>query len=83
MDNRLLVDKYGDRLVFFWGGGVYTQKVLSFGTPDDVRKQVREQCDVLSGSNGFVYNTVRNMRANVPVGNLLAMIATLNEFRGR
>lgn len=82
MDSHRLVEKYGDRLVF-WGGGVDTQKVLSFGTPDDVRKQVEAQCRILSASNGFVFNTVHNVQANVPVENLAAMVDTLNALRGR
>lgn len=82
MDSQLLVDKYGDHLVF-WGGGVDTQKVLSFGTPHDVRKQVEMQCRVLAGKQGFVFNTVHNIQANVPVENMAAMIDTLNAYRGR
>ncbi|MEN8230977.1 MAG: uroporphyrinogen decarboxylase family protein, partial [Bacteroidota bacterium] len=35
MDPVLLKEKYGDRLTF-WGGGVDTQKVLPFGTPEEV-----------------------------------------------
>jgi hypothetical protein len=76
MDSRLLKQKYGDRLVF-WGGGVDTQKVLAFGTPDDVKKQVQEQCEILGQNGGFVFNTVHNIQANVPVENLVAMVDTL------
>ena len=39
MEPQHLKDAYGDRITF-WGGGVDTQKVLSFGTPEDVKKQV-------------------------------------------
>ena len=76
MDSRLLKQKYGDRLIF-WGGGVDTQKVLAFGTPDDVKKQVQEQCEILGQNGGFVFNTVHNIQANVPVENLAAMVDTL------
>ncbi len=47
MNPEKLKEKYGKQLVF-WGGGVDTQKVLAFGTPDDVKKQVRELCSVFS-----------------------------------
>lgn len=79
MDSHLLKQKYGDRLVF-WGDGVDTQKVLAFGTPDDVKKQVREQCEVLGKNGGFVFNTVHNIQANVPVENLVAMVDTLKSI---
>jgi uroporphyrinogen-III decarboxylase len=73
MDPVKLKEKYGKNFVF-WGGGVDTQKVLAFGTPDDVKKQVRELCSVFSREGGFVFNTVHNIQANVPVENVVAMI---------
>lgn len=76
MNPEKLKEKYGKQLVF-WGGGVDTQKVLAFGTPDDVKKQVRELCSVFSREGGFVFNTVHNIQANVPVENVAAMIETL------
>lgn len=79
MDPQMLKDKYGDRIVF-WGGGVDTQKVLSFGTPDDVKKQVTRLCEIFSRQGGFVFNTVHNIQANVPVENLVAMFETLKRI---
>jgi hypothetical protein len=76
MNPERLKEKYGKQLVF-WGGGVDTQKVLAFGTPEDVRKQVRELCSVFSREGGFVFNTVHNIQANVPVTNVAAMIEAL------
>jgi hypothetical protein len=76
MNPERLKEKYGRQLVF-WGGGVDTQKVLAFGTPDDVKKQVRDLCSVFSREGGFVFNTVHNIQANVPVENVAAMIDTL------
>jgi hypothetical protein len=80
MDADKLKKKYGERLVF-WGGGVDTQKVLAFGSPEDVRKQVGQLCKVFSESGGFVFNTVHNIQANVPVENMAAMIETLKSLR--
>ncbi|MBN1416228.1 MAG: methyltransferase [Bacteroidales bacterium] len=79
MDSRLLKEKYGDHIVF-WGGGVDTQHVLSFGTVEDVRKQVLQQCEVFSMNGGYVFNTVHNIQANVPVENVISMINALEEF---
>ena len=76
MDSLLLKRKYGDRLVF-WGGGVDTQKVLSFGTPDDVKRQVQKQCEIFGENGGFVFSAVHNIQANVPAENLVAMVDTL------
>jgi hypothetical protein len=80
MDPELLKGKYGDRIVF-WGGGVDTQKVLSFGTPGEVREQVTRLCETFSVNGGFVFNTVHNIQANVPIENLAAMFETLIKIR--
>ncbi len=79
MDAHILKEKYGKRLIF-WGGGVDTQKVLPFETPQNVRKQVLEQCEILSKGGGFVFNAVHNIQANVPVENVIAMIDAFKEY---
>ena len=45
MDPRTLKERFGGR-VTFWGGGVDTQKTLPFGTPDEVRREVRERIEI-------------------------------------
>jgi hypothetical protein len=79
MDPRVLKKKYGDKLVF-WGGGVDTQGVFAFGTPDQVKEQVKKQCDILNNGGGFVFNAVHNIQANVPFQNVVAMLETLREL---
>ena len=76
MNPQFLVDKYGDRIVF-WGGGVDTQQTLPFGTPDEVRQQVAERVRMFSRKNGFVFSTIHNIQCNTPTENLLAMFETL------
>ena len=76
MDPHHLKDTYGDRITF-WGGGVDTQKVLSFGSVKDVEKQVEENLRIFGKQGGYVFNTVHNIQANVPVENLIAMINTI------
>ena len=46
MDPEALKAKYGDR-VTFWGGGIDTQRVLPFGTPEEVR-------DMVSGADPYL-----------------------------
>lgn len=81
MDPAMLKRQYGDRLTF-WGGGVDTQRTLPFGSPDDVRWEVRERIRTFSPGGGFVFNTVHNVQAGVPVANLLALYETVNACRG-
>jgi hypothetical protein len=79
MDPVLLKKKYGDRIVF-WGGGVDTQGAFQFGTPGQVKDQVRRQCEIFNNNGGFVFNTVHNIQANVPFENVVAMLEALKEL---
>jgi uroporphyrinogen-III decarboxylase len=76
MDPEHLVKKYGGRIVF-WGGGVDTQDTLPFGTPEEVRKQVKARLAIFGKTNGFVFNTIHNIQCNTPIENILAMFEAL------
>jgi hypothetical protein len=78
MDARELKAEHGARLTF-WGGGVDTQKTLPFGTPDEVRAQVRDRLRVFGAGGGFVFNPIHNVQARTPVANLLALYETVKE----
>jgi hypothetical protein len=82
MDPAALKKACGDRITF-WGGGVDTQKTLPFGTPESVRAEVLQRCEVLSPGGGFIFNAVHNVQAGTPVRNIAAMIAAVKEFNGR
>jgi hypothetical protein len=80
MEAGELKRRFGDRLTF-WGGGVDTQKVLPFGTPAEVRRDVERAMKVFSPGGGFVFNTIHNVQAKVPVANLVALYEAVREFR--
>lgn len=82
MSAEHLKETFGERLVF-WGGGVDTQQVLPFGTPEQVRAQVLERCEIFSRGGGFVFNTIHNIQARTPVENIVAMLEAVREFNGR
>jgi hypothetical protein len=81
MDPRTLKKRYGDRIVF-WGGGVDTQHILPFGTPEEVRVQVLERCEIFSTSGGFVFDAIHNVQARTPMANIVAMLDAVREFNG-
>jgi hypothetical protein len=70
---------FGQRVVF-WGGGVDTQHTLPFGTPEEVRQEVRERIQNFGPGGGFVFNPIHNVQPQTPVENLLAMFQALREF---
>lgn len=79
MDPAVLKTRFGEQ-VTFWGGGVDTQHTLPFGTPEEVRTQVRERLEIFGKGGGFVFNPIHNVQAQVPVENLLAMYQTVAEY---
>jgi hypothetical protein len=82
MDPAHLKRTYGKELVF-WGGGIDTQKTLPYSTPEQVREEVLRLCDIFAKDGGFVFNTVHNIQANVPIGNIVAMVDAIKEFNGK
>src|SRR4030042_7089 len=79
MDPLMLKQKYGDEIIF-WGGGVDTQGVFAFGTPEQVKDRVKRQCEIFNNNGGFVFNTVHNIQANVPFENVIAMLEALRDL---
>jgi hypothetical protein len=75
MDPQILKSEFGDQIVF-WGGGIDTQKTLPFGTPDEIRQEVIDRIEIFSPGGGFVFNSIHNVQAAVPVENLLALYET-------
>lgn len=75
MDTKRLKATYGNDIVF-WGGGVDTQQVLPFGTPNEVRDEVKRRIDDLAPGGGFVFAAVHNIQAFVPPENIVAVFET-------
>jgi len=80
MDPQKLKNEYGKDIVF-WGGGVDTQKTLPFGTPDEVKEEVKQRIAIFGENGGFVFCTIHNVVAKTPIDNLLAMFETLKKYR--
>lgn len=80
MEPAGLKAKYGGRITF-WGGGVATQKTLPFGTPEEVRQEVKENLKVFSKGGGYVFNAIHNIQAGTPIENVVAMFEALKEYR--
>ncbi len=76
-----LKSAFGDHITF-WGGGIDTQHVLPFGTPEQVREQVLERCRIFSRHGGFIFSAIHNVQARTPVENIVAMLKAVHEFNG-
>ena len=80
MDPERLKKRYGDRITF-WGGGIDTQRTLPFGTPEEVREEVKKLVEVFASGGGFVFSAVHNIQSNTPVENVMALFEAFDECR--
>jgi uroporphyrinogen decarboxylase len=66
-----LKEEFGGRIVFH--GGIDTQHILPFGTPDEVRAHVRDTAGAMSANGGYICAPSQILAADIPVENILAM----------
>lgn len=80
MDPKGLKERFGEQIVF-WGGGVDTQRTLPFGTPEEVKAEVRDRVEIFGRGGGFIFSAVHNIQAGIPIENLVAMFEAFRECR--
>jgi uroporphyrinogen decarboxylase len=80
MEPEKLKQEFGKDMVF-WGGGVDTQHTLFHGSEQEVRDEVKQNCEVFMQDGGFVFAQVHNMLYGMPVNNILAMYDEVNRIR--
>ncbi len=71
MDVAGLMDTYKGKLAFW--GGVSTQRTLPYGSPDDVRAEVRKMRELGRGG-GYILSPSHALEGDVPLENLVALI---------
>jgi uroporphyrinogen decarboxylase len=74
MEPERLKADFGDRICFW--GGINTQRILPFGTAEEVAAETRRVIDILGRGGGYILNSVHNIQAEVPPENIVAMFAT-------
>lgn len=77
MDRRELKRQFGDKLSFH--GSISIQKTMPFGTPEDVRNEVKERFSTLGEGGGFIFCTAHNIQVDTPIHNVLALFEAYRE----
>jgi uroporphyrinogen decarboxylase len=72
MDTAGLKADFGHAFIFH--GGIENQQILPYGSPDDVRAEVRHCLGTLGAGGGYIVSSCHNIQAGTPVDNVLAMI---------
>ena len=78
MDSRELKRRFGARVVFH--GGVDEQRVLPYGSEEQVREEVRARIAALAPGGGYVLAPAHNLQDDVPPQNVEAMFAAAREY---
>lgn len=72
LDPALVKQKFGDRLCFW--GTIDEQHTLPFGTPEEVRRQVRERIETVGYDGGLILGPTHHVQLDTPLENFWAMI---------
>lgn len=76
MDPAAIKRQYGRRLSFW--GTVSVQKTMPFGTPDDVRREVRRRIAEVGCGGGFILAPAHVLSPEVPWENIVAFFEAAN-----
>ena len=79
LDPAQLKSTYGNNLVF-WGGGIDSQRVLPFASPQTIRDEVKKNIGIFKPGGGYVFNNVHNIQPGVPPENIVALYDAAYEF---
>ncbi|MHA1724801.1 MAG: uroporphyrinogen decarboxylase family protein [Promethearchaeota archaeon] len=80
MEPCKLKHQYG-HLITFWGGACNTQQILPFGSPEQVRNEVRYNMNCFKPNGGYIAANIHNITAEVPPENIIALFDSIIEFR--
>jgi len=77
-DLPALKKRFGRNIVFC--GGIDTHRILPFGTPADVRREVKRVIDIMGPGGNYMLGAVHTIMNDVPAENVLAMVDAVEEF---
>jgi len=80
MDPALLKKQWGDQLVFF--GTVGTAQQWSWGSPNDIRAEVKNRIDTVGKNGGLILAPAYDLepQENIPWENIVAYFDAVEEF---
>jgi len=78
VDPVALKKQYGDRLSFW--GTIGTQTTMPFGTPQEVRENVRHMIETVGAGGGLLVAPTHVLEPEVPWENIEAMIQAVKDF---
>ncbi|MEW6358766.1 MAG: uroporphyrinogen decarboxylase family protein [Planctomycetota bacterium] len=77
MDVETVARRFAGRLAFY--GGISTQRTMPYGTPDDVRREVRHRISLFRNRGGYILAAAHALQRDVPLENVLALLDAARE----
>ncbi|MEW5816678.1 MAG: uroporphyrinogen decarboxylase family protein [Spirochaetota bacterium] len=78
MDLKKLKKAYGDTILLF--GNMDCGKILSFSSPEEIRRITFEILDAGMGNGGHIFTASNAITSSVPLKNYLAMVNAYREY---
>lgn len=70
--------KFGSQLAF--QGGVSIQRTMPFGSPQEIRREVKHLAEVAGKGGGYIFCTAHNLQADTPIENVVALMRAYREY---
>jgi len=78
MDHAKIKEEFGHKLAFH--GGISLQGPLRFGTPDEVKAEVKQRVADLGKNGGYIICTAHNIQADTRTENIVALFKAYDEY---
>jgi len=72
--------QFGDSLCFY--GGVDVEHTLPFGSPDEVREEIRSLAKVMGRGGGYILQSSHTILEDVPMANMVAYVDEVRTMAG-
>jgi len=78
MSLAVLKKRFGKHLSF--QGGVSIQKTMPYGSPADIRNEVRNLARAAGPDGGYIFCTSHNIQADTPIANVITLMDAYMEY---
>lgn len=75
MNTYELKSKWGDKIAFW--GCIGSQSLLPFGTPDQIRSEIKKLCEVAGNGGGLILAPAKPLRPEMSTENAVALLEAL------